>query len=287
MSLFSDVTDWLHRTYDSEISAFEDLSPISPTELLTGLGSKSFADVVAAVWSGELINEALGPAAYLTILLQGARATTAGTAQALNTQMQSNLSGAGMAQLIIPSCFQVTIQMVAGGHPIENVIGVRNASGSAAGAAAAVLAAWKIASGPLTGLSSLVTMVGVRAVDISSSNGAIVTVGDTTAGGTTVTNQLATRGACAVVQWNGGTRSRSSRGRLYYGPTMESDIQADGATLGTAIVTSINTRFTNFRNSLSGASYPLVVLSRKLSQDFSVTSHVCEATIGTQRRRIR
>lgn len=287
MSLFDDVTDWLHRTYDSEISAFEDLSPISPQELFTGLGSKSFADVVAAVWNGELVSQALGPAAYLTILLQGARATTAGTAQALNSQMQSNLSGAGMTQLIVPNCFQVTISMVSGGHVVENVIGVQNSSGTAAGAAAAVLAAWKVASGPLSGLSALNAMTGVRAVDISSSNGSISTVGDTTVGGVATTNSLATRGACALIQWNGGTRSRSSRGRLYYGPVMESDIQVDGATLGTAIVTACNTRFTNFRNSLSGASYPLVVLSRKLSQAFAVTSHVTEPTIATQRRRIR
>jgi hypothetical protein len=41
----------------------------------------------------------------------------------------------------------------------------------------------------------------------------------------------ATRAAAAIIKLNGGTRSRSTRGRIYYGPIMENDINADGATL--------------------------------------------------------
>jgi hypothetical protein len=150
-----------------------------------------------------------------------------------------------------------------------------------------VLAAWKVATGPLSRLSSLVAMTGVRAVDISSGSGAIVTVNDTTAGGVASTNSLATRGACALVQFNGGTRSRSSRGRLYFGPIMETDINVDGATVGGATVANLGTAFTAFRNSLNGSGYPLNVLSRKLSQAFPVTSQTVETIIATQRRRIR
>lgn len=192
-----------------------------------------------------------------------------------------------MPQLIIPNCFQVTIQMVAGGHVIDNVVGVQNAGGTAAGAGAAVQTAWKAAGGPLSKLSSLVALTGFRSVDISSSNGAISQISDTTAGSVVSSNSLATRGACALIQWNGGTRSRSSRGRLYLGPIMEANIDVDGATLVTGGATSLNGAITVFRTSLSGAGYPLVVLSRKLSQAFAVSSNACENTIATQRRRIR
>ena len=49
----------------------------------------------------------------------------------------------------------------------------------------------------------------------------------------------------------------------------------------------MNTAYTNFRTSLASSGYPLVVLSRKLLQPFPVTAHSIEATIATQRRRIR
>ena len=192
-----------------------------------------------------------------------------------------------MPQLIIPNCFQVTIQATAGGHVIDNVVGVQNASGTAAGAAAAVQTAWKVSGGPLSKLSSLYTLTGFRAVDISSSNGAIAQVTDTTAGGVTTGNALSTRASCALVQWNGGTRSRSSRGRLYLGPLMEANIDVDGANLVTGGATSLNGAITAFRSSLSGGGYPLVVLSRKLSQAFTVNSNAVEQLIATQRRRIR
>ena len=287
MSFLSDVSDWLHRTYLDSVVAAQDLAAYSPQQLVTDLGSKSLVDVVNGVWNGEVVAEAFGTGTLLQLLAAGTHALSPAQVQALGQQYQLNLQGPSMTTLIIPNCFQVTIQMSAGGHAVENVIGVQNSSGTAAGAAAAVLAAWKISNGPLSRLSSLVTMVGVRAVDISSTNGAIAFVADSTAGGMTTTNSLATRGACSLFQWNGGTRSRSSRGRLYFGPIMEQDIQADGATLVTTVQTGQSGSMLNFRNSLSGASYPLVVLSRTLSQAFAVTSHAIEPTIATQRRRIR
>jgi hypothetical protein len=130
-------------------------------------------------------------------------------------------------------------------------------------------------------------MVNIHAVDIGSSSGAIVDLADTTAGGATTTNSLATRGACALVRWNGSTRNRSSRGRLYFGPIMEANINSDGATLASTYQTQFTTAFTNFRNSLNTAGYGLVVLSRKESLSHAVTSHAVESTIATQRRRIR
>lgn len=190
------------------------------------------------------------------------------------------------AMLIIPDCFQVNIQMSVGGKQVENVIGVENAAGTAAGAATAVKTAWEIALGPLAKLLGAVAMTNYHAVDISSGSGAIFDLASTTTGSAGA-GSLATRAACALVQWNGSTRNRSSRGRLYYGPLGEANINPDGATLVTIDRTNIGTAFTNFRNSLTTSGYPLVVLSRTLSQAFPVTQHAVELQIATQRRRIR
>lgn len=205
---------------------------------------------------------------------------TAGTAASV-------IGGGPMTQLVIPGCFQVAIHGKAGGSDVVNVIGVQNPGGDAAGAAAAVRTAWKVTSGPLNNLSSLYTLDSFVATDIGSSNGQIVTLTDTTAGGQTTGNSFATAGACALIKWNGGTRSRSARGRIYFGPLTESQINADGRTVVGAFQTTINTAFANFRSSLSSSGYPLVVLSRTLSQAFPITSSTCENTIATQRRRIR
>lgn len=195
---------------------------------------------------------------------------------------------ANMAQLIIPNVYRCAIEMVAGGRAIVNVIHVEgSSSGQQAAAAAAVLAAWKVANGPLSKLSSLVAMTEVSAMDLSSSSGGITVLADTTAGGQSSTNALATRGACALIKWNGGTRSRTSRGRLYYGPIMETNIDADGASIAAASNTIFSTAFTNFRSSLTAANFTLGVASRLSSTFTSVGSHTVETTIATQRRRIR
>lgn len=257
--------------------------PYDPFGLLKG----SAEDLAAASPFSGL---GLAASGYLTLHpYQSTDQSTAANAGINNAILgaQGASQEASVSQLIIPNCFQVTISMVAGGHAIENVIGVQNGGGTSPAAAAAVLAAWKVASGPLSKMSSLVQMTGVRAVDISSTNGAISTVSDTTLGSIVSTNSLSTRAACALIQWNGGTRSRSSRGRLYYGPIMETDIQADGATLASTSSTAFSTAMTNFRSSLSSSGYPLVVLSRVLSQAFSVTSHSVEPILATQRRRLR
>lgn len=192
-----------------------------------------------------------------------------------------------MGQLIIADCFQVTIAGASGGQDVVNVIGVKNGAGTAAGAAAAVQTAWKVASGPLAALSSLYALKSFTAIDISSANGAIAVISDTTTGSMSGSPSLATNAACALVKWNGGTRSKSSRGRLYYGPIREADINSDGRTLDTTRKGVFSTAFDNFRASLSSGGYPLVVLSRQLSESFTVTSSAVEATIATQRRRIR
>jgi hypothetical protein len=198
----------------------------------------------------------------------------------------NNAQEAAVAALVIPNCFQVSIQMVAGSHAVENVIGVENASGTSAGAAAAVKAAWEVASGPLATMSNLISVTNYHAVDIGSTGGTITDLASTANGGLT-TNTLSTTAACAHNKWNGSNRSRSTRGRLYFGPIREADIDPDGATITSANRATFVTNFTNFRNSLSAAGYPLVVLSRKNSTATVVTQHACETLVATQRRRIR
>lgn len=209
------------------------------------------------------------------------------TASAPNQRLTIG-GGSAVAPLVIANTYRCALRMASGTHDIVNVFHVEgSASGQQAAAAAAVLAAWKVASGPLAGLSSLNTMQDVTAMDLSSTSGGITVVTDATAGGISATNSLATRGACALVKLNGGTRSRSTRGRVYFGPIMESQVNADGATLTSGAITAIGTSFGNFRTSLSGAGFTLVIASRKLSTITAVTSVAVETTIATQRRRIR
>jgi hypothetical protein len=189
--------------------------------------------------------------------------------------------------LVIPNCFQVAIKGSAGGHDVLNVVGVQNSSGTAAAAAAAVKAAWEVASGPLARLSSLYSMVSYTATDIGTLSGAIAVVTSSALGGVVTTNSFATAGACALIKWNGSSRAKSSRGRLYLGPIMEADINPDGRTLVSGSATNFGSAMSNMRTSLSGAGYPLVVLSRKTLLPTTVTSSAVETTIGTQRRRIR
>lgn len=206
---------------------------------------------------------------------------------AVSTKGDWQVGEAGMV-LVIPNIYRVAIKMVAGGKNVTNVLGLRGStSGQQVAAANAALAAWKVATGPMTALSSLVAMVDVTAVDLSSSAGGIAVVVDATAGSVGSTNSLSTRAAAALIGWNAGTRSRSARGRLYLGPLMEQDIQADGASLQPAAVTKFNTAMTAMRNSLSTAGFPLVVISSKNASTVDVTSHATQTTIATQRRRLR
>jgi hypothetical protein len=193
-----------------------------------------------------------------------------------------------VAQLVIPGVFLCAIRSLNSGRDVINVVGVRNATGNALAAANAIVAAWRVALGPLAKQSSLVQFSGVHSMDLSSADGAIADVTVTGAvGGIGAGNSLSTAAASALIKWNGGTRSGSSRGRMYFGPLMESNINVDGRTLVSTELTGIATAMTNFRTSLEGAGYPLVVVSRKHATATTVTSSAVETVIATQRRRIR
>lgn len=189
--------------------------------------------------------------------------------------------------LIIPNVYLCSISATSGGQPVVNVVGLRgSSSGQEVTAAAALKTAWKVASGPLSRLTSSYQLVEFRAMDLSSANGGIAINPDTTLGGIT-TGQISTNAAAALVKFNGGTRSRSSRGRLYHGPLVEGQINPDGRTIASSELPLLNTAYTNFRSSLSGSGFTLCVVSRKLSAAYDVTSSTTESVIATQRRRIR
>lgn len=257
-----------------------------------GLPHVGFIDNIAleTAWispasvAGAYITAGLVAAGFHEDSPAGPATSVAGSLWPLTVAQQQEVTG--VAGLVIANCFQVSIQYHDTSKAMENVIGVENAAGTAAGAAAAVKAAWEAAGGPLAGRSSSTIMDNYHAVDISSLTGTIADLASVAAGGSGAA-ALSTRGACALVKWNGSSRSRSTRGRLYLGPLREAEINADGATLGAANITAINNEMTVFRNSLSAAGYPLVVLSREHSIATIVTAHSTEATIATQRRRIR
>jgi hypothetical protein len=190
--------------------------------------------------------------------------------------------------LVIPNVYRCSIQMISGTRQIVNVVGLHgSSSGQQVAAAAALKAAWEVSTGPLPKLSSLVQMTGYQVMDLSTTTGGIATLASAALGGVSTTNALSTRAASALVKWNGASRSLSTRGRLYFGPIMESDINSDGATLTAATQTALGNAFTTFRTQLSSAGFTLCVISRKLAAATDVTNSSVESVIATQRRRIR
>jgi hypothetical protein len=192
-----------------------------------------------------------------------------------------------MPALVIPNVYRCTVEGVHGGRQIVNVFGLRGTGpGLSTSAATALQTAWKVAAGPLTRLPPTYALTAFRALDLSSLNGGIAVIGDTSpgslAGGVT-----ATSAASALIKWNGGTRSRSSRGRTYFGPLTEGQVNTDGRSIAAGDVTSINNAFTAFRSSLTTSGFTLCVISQIGSVAFDVTSQQVQSIIATQRRRIR
>jgi hypothetical protein len=189
--------------------------------------------------------------------------------------------------LVIPNIYRGSIQMLSGTRQIVNVVGLHGStSGQQVAAAAALKAAWEMTAGPIKSLSSFVGVTQYTVMDMSSTTGGIATLASTAFGGGT-SQSLSTRAACALVKWNGASRSLSTRGRMYFGPIAENDINTDGATLVTSSLNNFTTAFSNFRTSLSGAGFTLCVISRKLAIATDVSNHSVETIIATQRRRIR
>ena len=188
-----------------------------------------------------------------------------------------------MAQLVIPDCYLVSIKGTSGGQPVNNVIGVRAPGNTAISVATAVKGAWKVANGPMSKLPTAYTFSEVTAMYIGSVDGDVYTTSDGTAG--TVAQQLSTNGACALITFGNGTRNKSARGRMYFGPMVEGNINTDGRTL--ANPQQYTDAITAFRTALEVNNRKWVILSRKYSTATDITSIATQSIIATQRRRVR
>lgn len=195
--------------------------------------------------------------------------------------------GLSMAQIVVANTYECTIRAVSGGRAVDNVIHfVGTGSGQEQACAVALQTAWKGAGKPFSYFDNKVSLVSFQAVDLTSVSGGIWTIPDTTAGSMTAAS-LATRAACALIQYNGQTRNRSSRGRTYFGPAYEGWIQIDGATLDTSFAGTLLTTWNGLRTAMLAAGFTQAVVSRKLQVAYPITSVRISTTVATQRRRLR
>ena len=195
--------------------------------------------------------------------------------------------GAGMAQIVIANTYRATVRMSFGGQDVENTFHFTGTgSGQEQACATALQSAWKGATKPFNYFDSKCSLREFEVVDLSSINGGIWVITDTASGGAT-TKSVAGRQTCALITYNGQTRNRSSRGRTYFGPLYEPDIDVDGATILSASRTVLEGYFTQFRSTMSTAGFTQCVLSRTLVQTFPITLARCETIMATQRRRLR
>lgn len=195
--------------------------------------------------------------------------------------------GGLMAQVVIPRGYRVTIKSRVGSQQVVNVLHfLGSAPGMEQDAAQTMVAFWKSLDGGQTHLGNqAVTFEGVEAVDLSTLNGGIWWEADGTAGASTI--QLATAGASALVQLNGQTRDRTTRGRIYLGPLREADVMQDGRTLMASAKNKVTTLVTDMRAAMAAEGFELQVLSRITSTMTPVTLVRVADIIATQRRRIR
>lgn len=281
----------------------EALGPYVPAEVGFGNLTLSRDQLVALAWLNPASAAGLaGRVLYQAGNVQGQnQSSTQSVVNALLEQLarggeyslgtagagQDLTVGVGVAPIVVPGCYAGTVKAAFGTKTIINTFHFSNASpGQEVACATALQAAWKLVAGPIARFDNKYTLVEFEAVDLSSTSGGIWVIPDTTAG-TRTTTPTSGRQTSALITWNGQTRNRSQRGRTYLGPLYEADITDDGATLASTTVTAIGNAFTAFRNSLTTAGFPLVVLSRKNLSYTPVTLQRVEPIMATQRRRLR
>jgi hypothetical protein len=187
--------------------------------------------------------------------------------------------------LIVPDTYLVSINATSGGQNITNVVGVRKSFSGADLVAAAVETAWTQTGGPIKLMNNGYAMKDFSAMFLGQADGEVVTKTSNAVGPLTATKS--TNAACALVSYGGGSRARTSKGRLYFGPIGESDINPDGRTLAAGSVTAITAAFNVFKLSLINAGFEWVVVSRKLQSASTINAISVQSIIATQRRRIR
>jgi hypothetical protein len=185
--------------------------------------------------------------------------------------------------LIVPDTFLVSIKGISGGQDVVNVVGIKFAGVSAEAVATAVRDAWIVSGGPITKLPNTYSMVEVKALSLDNANGQVFTLPHSQAGN--LSGALATNGSCALVTYGNGTRSKSSKGRMYFGPLREVEINTDGRTLASA--STFTTAMTAFKTDVETWGGQWVIVSRKNSTTAPITSITTQTVIATQRRRIR
>lgn len=283
MSLWEDAVHFVQSTYADSTAAYLDLRNYLPGTLFIDGAPIPLTSTLDAMFLPGGPRRSVVEA-YL-VIFGGAHIGDTATGHLLNLQASGTIQGrsTAMGTLIIPGAFQVTINGLAGGRAVDNVFGCVNASGTALGAANAVGTAW--ATRFMGQLTSDYLFVDATAVDIGTAMGAVATVPHNLPGA--LSGSISTRAASALVQWGGGTRSRTGRGRTYVGPLMEGQIDPDGASLASGTLTAFGTAAAAFLTDLATAGYPMAVLSRVASTATIITASALSPTIGTQRRRIR
>lgn len=191
-----------------------------------------------------------------------------------------------MATLVIPQCFQVSIQMLHSTRPVDNVIGIKPVGlKTASEVGQAVKTAWEALGGPLKLHPSNTVMTGYKTVDLGSTTGAVETLSSAATGA--VSGTIGVLSGAALVNYGTGTRSRSARGRMYHGPLAVSQIGSDGRSLVPTAQAAILAAYQQFDAALNAAGMEWVVLSRKYSIDHPIVSISVSPLIATQRRRMR
>lgn len=185
--------------------------------------------------------------------------------------------------LIIPDCYLVAIKGQSGGQDVVNVIGIHATNSNSASVANAVDAAWRVASGPLAKLPNTYQMIEVKAMDLSTATGQVFSVPVTAAG--SLSGALATNGSCALITYGSGSRAKSTKGRMYFGPLREVEINTDGRTL--ANPSQFTAPMQVFKDNLAASNKEWVILSRKNSSHSPISTIATQTVIATQRRRIR
>lgn len=187
--------------------------------------------------------------------------------------------------LVVANTYLVSINAESSGQPVTNVVGIRGAFDSAENVTQVVLNGWTQAGGPITKHNTSYIMKDVSAMFLGTADGEVYTRQSVAPG--TVSGTKSTNAACALVSYGGASRSRTSKGRMYFGPIGEADINSDGRTLSSTSITGIQSAFNLFRTTITNAGLEWVVVSRKLQAATPITTIGVQSVIATQRRRIR
>lgn len=193
-----------------------------------------------------------------------------------------------MVTLVIPNTVQIAINATCSGQDVVNVIHLRYGTGispSSVTILGQVKTAWEGAGGPLQYRPSSLLMVGYHYTDLNSLTGAVGYLASNKAGN--ATPPIATMAASALIQMGGGQRNRSSSGRMYHGPLVESQVASDGRTIEPLTSGQLNASYQKFKTDLAAVGLEWVVASRKYGQANPVATVSCSTVIATQRRRLR